>query len=90
MHYHNLYQVTNPDDPLFADLVNLVKSEAGVPKTRNWEQKVPGKCRVLIDTSTRAWKKDGLLVVRNNVTTKCDTFQYLWDCAIHAAQIQMS
>jgi hypothetical protein len=47
---------------------------------------VPGKCRALIETSTSAWKKDGLLVVRNNVTTKCDTFQYFWHCAIQAAQ----
>jgi hypothetical protein len=69
------------------DLVDLVKSQAGVPNTRNWEQKVPDKCRGLINTSTRTWKRDGLLVARSNLTRKTEVFQYLWDCAIQAARV---
>jgi hypothetical protein len=87
MHEKDVYQVSNPDDPAFVDLVDLVKSQAGVPNTRNWEQKVHDKCRGLIKTSTRAWKRDGLLVARNNLTRKTEVFQYLWDCAIQAAQV---
>jgi hypothetical protein len=87
MHEKNLYQVSNLDDPIFVDLVDLVKSQAGVPNTRNWEQKVPDKCRSLINTSTRAWKRDGLLVTHNNLTRKSEVFQYLWDCAIHVARV---
>lgn len=87
MHERNLYQVSNPDDPIFAELVDLVKSQAGVPNTRNWEQKVPDKCRGLINSSTRTWKRDGLLVARNNLTRKTEVFQYLWDCAIQAARV---
>jgi hypothetical protein len=87
MHERNLYQVTNPDDPALVNLVDLVKSQARVPNTRNWEQKVPDKCRGLINTSTRTWKRDGLLVTRNNFTRKTEVFQYLWDCAIQAARV---
>jgi hypothetical protein len=87
MHEKNLYQVSNLDDPTFVDLVDLVKSQAGVPNTRNWEQKVPDKCRGLINTSTRTWKRDGLLVARSNLTRKTEVFQYLWDCAIQAARV---
>jgi hypothetical protein len=68
------------------DLVDLVKSQAGVPNTRNWEQKVPDKCRGLINTSTRTWKLDGLLITRNNLTRKSEIFQYLWDSAVQAAR----
>lgn len=88
MHEKNLYQVSTSDDPVFIDLVDLVKSQAGVPITRNWEQKVPDKCRGLIATSTKIWKRDGLLVARNNVTRKTEVFQYLWDRAIHAAHVR--
>jgi hypothetical protein len=90
MHHHDLYQVTNINDPIFVDLVNLVKSEAGVPNTRNWEHKVPAKCTDLINMSTRAWKRDGLLVTHNNVIMKSPPFQYLWDCAVQAAQVSSS
>jgi len=86
MHEKNLYQVSTSDDPVFVNLVDLVKSQAGVPITRNWEQKVPDKCRGLIATSTKIWKRDGLLVTRNNVTRKTEVFQYLWDRAIKAAR----
>jgi hypothetical protein len=89
MHEKNLYQVSNPDDPVFVEMVELVKSQAGVPNTRNWEQKVHDKCRDLINTSTRTWKRDGLLVARNNVTWKTGVFQYLWDCAIQAAHVSI-
>ena len=82
-----MYKVSNPDDPAFVDLVDLVKSQAGVPNTRNWEQKVLDKCRGLINTSTRTWKLDGLLVSRNNLTRKAEVFQYLWHCAIQAARV---
>jgi len=87
MHEENLYQVSNPDDPTFVELVNLVKSQAGVPNTRNWEHKVPDKCRSLINTSTRTWKRDGLLVTRNNSTRKSEAFQYIWDRAILVARM---
>lgn len=87
MHERNLYQVSNTDDPIFAELVDLVKSQAGVPNTRNWEQKVPDKCRGLINTSTKTWKRDGLLVARNNSTRKTEIFQYLWDCAVQSARV---
>jgi len=87
MHEKNLYQISNPDDPAFVDLVDLVKSQAGVPNTRNWEQKVPDKCRGLINTSTRTWIRDGLLVAHNNLISKAEGFQYLWDCAIQATQV---
>lgn len=89
MHEKNLYQFSNPDDPAFVGLVELVKSQAGVPNTRNWEQKVLDKCRDLINTSTRIWIRDGLLVTRNNVTWKTGVFQYLWDCAIEAARMSL-
>jgi hypothetical protein len=87
MHEKNLYEVSNPDDSAFVDLVNLVKSQAGVPNTRNWEQKVPDKCRGLINISTRTWKRDGLLVAHNNLISKAEVFQSLWDCAIQATQV---
>jgi hypothetical protein len=90
MHHHDLYQVRNVNDPIFVDLVNLVKSEAGVPNTRNWEHKVPSKCISLIDMSTRAWKRDGILVTRNNVITKSRLFQYLWNSAVQAALLNNS
>ncbi len=86
MHEKNLYQVSNLYDPVFVDLVDLVKTQARVPTTRNWEQKVPDKCRELINTSTRTWKRDGLLITRNHLTRKTDIFQYLWKCATQAAQ----
>jgi hypothetical protein len=86
MHEKNLYQASNLDDFVFVNLVDLVKSQAGVPNTRNWEQKVPDKCRGLIKTSTRTWKRDGLLVARNNLTRKSEVFQNLWDLAIQAAR----
>jgi hypothetical protein len=86
MHENNLYQVDNPDDPLFVGLVDLVKSQAGLPSTRNWEQKMPWKCRDLVYRSTRTWKKDGLLVTRNNLTKKRQLFQSLWDRAIEEAE----
>jgi len=90
MHHNNLYQVTNFDDPVFVNLVNLVKSEAGVPNTRNWEHKVPSKCEALINTSTKAWERDGILVARNKVIMKSPLFQYLWDCTVQAAQVSSS
>lgn len=90
MHRTNLYQVTNTNDPAFVNLVNLVKSQVVVPNTRNWQQKVPEKCRALINTSTETWKQDGLLVTRNNLTRKSEVFQYLWDCAIKAARVSYS
>jgi hypothetical protein len=89
MHERNLYQVSNPDDPVFVEVVELVKSQAGVPNTRNWEQKVHDKCRDLINTSTRAWKRDGLLAARNNATWKTGVFQYLWDCAVQATRVSL-
>jgi hypothetical protein len=39
----------------------------------------------LINTSTKIWKRDGLLVTRNGVTRKTEGFQHLWDDAIQAA-----
>ena len=90
MHHHDLYQVTNINDPIFVDLVNLIKSEAGVPNTRNWEHKVPAKCTDLINTSTRAWKRDGLLVTHNNVIVKSPLFQHLWDRAVQEAKASSS
>ena len=71
-------------------LVELVKSHAGLPNTRNWEQKVPDKCKALIATSTKIWKRDGLLVTRYTVIRKSDVFQHLWDCAIQAASMTWS
>jgi hypothetical protein len=90
MHDKNLYQVTDPSDPVFVYLVNLVKSQAGVPNTRNWEQKVPAKCKALINTSTQIWKRDGLLVTQDNLTRKSEVFQYIWHCAVQAAWLSYS
>jgi hypothetical protein len=90
MHEKNLYQVSNPDDTVFVDLVDMVKSLAGVPNTRNWEQKVPDNCRSLISTSTKTWEWDGLLFTQKNLTRKTEVFQYLWDCAIQAARVSHS
>lgn len=90
MHEKNLYQVNNLYDPAFVTLVDLVKSQAGVPNTRNWEQKAPDKCRGLINASTRSWERDGFLVTHCNLTRKTEVFQYLWDCATQAAQVSYS
>jgi hypothetical protein len=69
------------------ELVNLLKSHAGLPNTRNWEQKISDKCMVLINTSARAWEQDGLLVNNDICLRKSDVFQYLWESAIQAAQM---
>jgi hypothetical protein len=87
MHEKNLYHVRNSDDPAFVDLVDLVKSQAGVRNTRKWDQKVLDKCRSLIDASANAWKRDGLLVVCNNLTKKTEAFQYYWNCAKQVAHL---
>ena len=87
MHEKNLYKVRVSDDPTFKGLVELVKSHAGVPNTRNWEQKVIDKCRSLIIRSERIWKRDGLLVTSYNLTKKSKIFQYYWDCEIRVNQV---
>jgi hypothetical protein len=90
MHHKDLYQVSSLTDPAFVDLINLVKTEVRVPNTRNWENKVPEKCKTLINTSAEDWERDGILVKGNNMRLKSHLFKVLWDCEVHAAQGRLS
>ena len=61
------------------DLVGLLISNAGLPNTRDLNEKACHKCISFLEASTKAWVKIGLLVTNNGNLVKCPSLQQLWD-----------
>lgn len=76
---HDLYHVCESNSKLFAKLVSLLGSIAGLPGTEDLMTQVAERLKSLIDASALKWRNRGLLVGKVKSLRKSAFFKQLWD-----------
>ena len=82
MHTHNLYRVDDLTAKFFQDLIALLITASGLPKTPDVHQVDTEKCHESIETAAQYWKEEGVLCLDDlGELAKSPDFKSLWDSA---------
>jgi hypothetical protein len=82
MHHRELYQVDDPNEKNFVELVKFIRSTSILPNTQLERRRLINKCKECIKNSVETWKHNGMvLTIRGptrDKTKKSSIFSNLW------------
>ncbi|KAH7357307.1 hypothetical protein BKA65DRAFT_534990 [Rhexocercosporidium sp. MPI-PUGE-AT-0058] len=84
IHSHELYQISTSNFKVFSELVSLLISISGLPKTDAATRDIFNRCKSVIETAAQAWTNQGLLVVDGEILRKSTVFKRIWDTEVQA------
>ena len=82
MHHRELYQVDDPTEKNFVELVKFIRSTSRLPNTQLQCRRLINKCKECIKNSVETWKHNGVVLTKRGLTRdktkKSSIFSNFW------------